>query len=144
MLLNTSNLLIPEVYDAIFRMGHFDELLIADANYGASGMSPRVVHSGALLNHELLDMILRYFPLDEDEEFGVNVMIPDYGYDHAPGIWQDYEGVLKKHGYQGTNIFGKIPRHEFYSRSKSAYATIQTGDPRLYADILIRKGVVIK
>ena len=144
MLLNTPSLLIPEIYEVIFRMGHLDELLIADANYGASDMSPRVVHSGAPLNHELLDIVLRYFPLDEDEEFGVHVMIPDYGYAHAPGIWKDYESVLTRHGYSGENPLGKIPRKEFYSRSKNAYATIQTGDPRLYADILIRKGVVIK
>jgi L-fucose mutarotase/ribose pyranase (RbsD/FucU family) len=54
MLMGVSNLITPEAYEVLYRMGHMDELVIADANYHASAMSNRVVFSYAPKNHELL------------------------------------------------------------------------------------------
>ncbi len=142
MLMEISNLITPEIYEAIYRMGHMDELVIADANYLASALSPKVVYCYAPANHILLAEILKYFPLDDDTEFPVNVMIPDHGYSHNPEIWNDYEGVLTRLSNSRTAVLHKIPRAEFYQRTRNAYATIQTSDPRLYADIIIKKGVV--
>ena len=79
MLTNISNLITPEIYEVIYRMGHLDELVIADANYKASAMSQKVVYSYTHENHLLLAEILKYFPLDVDEEFPVTVMSLDYG-----------------------------------------------------------------
>jgi L-fucose mutarotase len=143
MLMEISKYLIPEIYEVIYKMGHLDELVIADANYYASAMSKRIVHSNSFSNSELLAAILKYFPLDEDEEFSVNVMTPDHGYAQIPEIWNEYENVLQKVYYNKKVLLNKVSRQEFYLKSKSAYATIQTYDPRLYADIIIRKGVVI-
>jgi L-fucose mutarotase len=143
MLIDISKQMIPEVFETIYRMGHRDELVIADANYYASAMSKKLVYSNADNNSELLSAILKYFPLDDDEEFAVNVMTPDHGYTQIPEIWGEYEAVLKKVFYNRTIILNKISRQEFYTRSKNAYATIQTYDLRLYADIIIRKGVVL-
>ncbi len=143
MLMGISSLITPEIFDVIYRMGHFDELVIADANYYASAIGKRFVHSNAFNNAELLSAILKYFPLDEDEEFAVNVMTPDHGYIQIPEIWNEYENVLQKVYYNKKVLLNKVSRQEFYTKSKSAYATIQTYDPRLYADIIIRKGVVI-
>ena len=111
MLMEISNLITPEVYEIIYRMGHMDELLT-------------------------------YFPLDSDEEFPVTVMTPDHGYSHDPEIWADYASVLSKSYATSPVVLNKISRQEFYRRTRKSYATIQTSDPRLYADILIRKGVV--
>src|SRR5208337_410767 len=142
MLMEMSNLITPEVYEIIYRMGHLDELVIADANYYGSSMSKKIVYSNANENHLLLSAILKYFPLDDDEEFAVNVMTPDHGYKQIPEIWNDYELVFGKLFSNKNVILNKISRQEFYLRSRNAYATIQTYDPRLYADIIIRKGVV--
>jgi L-fucose mutarotase len=143
MLMEISNLITPEVYEVIYRMGHKDELVIADANYRAGALSGKVVFSYAPENHALLREILKYFPLDDDDEHPVNVMIPDYGYSHEPEIWKDYLSVLGEQGGSRTVGLNKLSRQEFYVRTRNAYATIQTSDPRLYADIIIRKGVVI-
>jgi L-fucose mutarotase len=144
MLMEISSLITPEVFETIYRMGHLDELVIADANYYASAMSRKITHSNAFNNSELLAAILKYFPLDEDEEFAFNVMTPDHGYVQIPEIWNEYENVLQKVFYNKKVILNKISRQEFYLRSKNAYATIQTYDPRLYADIIIRKGVIVE
>jgi L-fucose mutarotase len=143
MLMGVSSLITPEVYEILFRMGHMDEFVIADANYHASAMSRRVVYSYAPKNHELLAEILKYFPLDDDEEFPVNVMTPDHGFSHEPAIWNDYQNVLSKTYGSRQFLLNKISRQEFNLRAKNAYATIQTSEPRLYADIIIKKGVVL-
>ena len=144
MLMEISNLITPEVYDVIYRMGHMDELVIADANYSASALSGRVVFSYAQENHALLAEILKYFPLDDDAEFPINVMTPDHGYVHEPQIWNDYQNVLARTYDSKTVLLNRISRQEFYLRTTNAYATIQTSDPRLYADIILKKGVVLQ
>jgi L-fucose mutarotase len=143
MLTEISNLITPEIYEAIYRMGHLDELVIADANYSALAMSNKVVYSYAQKNHVLLAEILKYFPLDEDEEFPITVMSLDYGIFEEPQIWNDYQNVLTGLPYSNPIILNKISRKEFYLRTKNAYATIQTSDPRVMADIIIRKGFVL-
>jgi L-fucose mutarotase len=143
MLMEISNLITPEVYEVIYRMGHMDELVIADANYCASALSVKVVFSYAPENHALLAEILKYFPLDDDEEFPINVMTPDHGYVHEPQIWNDYQNVLARMYDSKKLLLNRISRQEFYLRTKNAYATIQTSDPRLYADIILKKGVVL-
>jgi L-fucose mutarotase len=143
MLMEISNLITPEVYEVLYRMGHMDELVIADANYCASALSGRVVFSYAQENHALLAEILKYFPLDDDEEFPIHVMTPDHGYVHEPQIWSDYQNVLVRTYDSKKVLLNRISRQEFYLRTRNAYATIQTSDPRLYADIILKKGVVL-
>jgi L-fucose mutarotase len=142
MLMEISRLITPEIYEVIYRMGHLDELVIADANYSAAAMSQKVVYSYAGKNHELLAEILKYFPLDEDEQFPVTLMSLDYGIYEEPQIWSDYQNVLKGLPNPGSIRLNQIPRKDFYQRTKNAYATIQTSDPRVMADIIIRKGFV--
>jgi L-fucose mutarotase len=138
MLIEISNLITPEIYEVIYRMGHLDELVIADANYSALAMSKKVVYSYTEKNHVLLAEILKYFPLDSDEEFPITVMSLDQGVLEEPQIWNDYQNVLTGLPY----TLNEISRNEFYQRTRNAYATIQTLDPRVMADIIIRKGFV--
>ena len=124
-------------------MGHMDELVIADANYSASAIERQGGLSYASENHVLLAEILKYFPLDDDAEYPITVMIPDHGYSHDPEIWADYRSAFSKVSDSRKLLLNQVPRQEFYRRTKNAYATIQTTDPRLYADIIIKKGVVV-
>jgi L-fucose mutarotase len=142
MLMGISNLITPEIYEVIYRMGHLDELVIADANYMASAMSKKVIYSYAQENHTLLAEILKYFPLDMDEEFPITVMSLDYGIYEEPQIWEDYNNVFNKIPSPNPFMLNRISRNEFYQRTRNAYATIQTADPRAMGDIIIRKGFV--
>jgi L-fucose mutarotase len=144
MLMEISKLITPEIYEVIYRMGHLDELVIADANYAASAMSPKIVYSYAPESHVLLAEILKYFPLDEDEDFPVTVMALDFGIYEEPEIWSDYQNVLMALPNPQTTILNQIPRLDFYQRSRNAYATIQTADPRVMTNIIIRKGFVFE
>ena len=144
MLMEISKLITPEIYEVIYRMGHLDELVIADANYAASAMSPKVIYSYAPESHVLLAEILKYFPLDEDEEFPVTVMALDYGIYEEPQIWSDYQSVLTALPNPKPITLNQIPRLDFYQRTRNVYATIQTSDPRVMTNIIIRKGFVFE
>jgi len=37
---------------------------------------------------------------------------------------------------------GKLERFAFYDRAKAAFAIIQTGESRLYGNIILKKGVI--
>ncbi len=54
-------------------------------------------------------------------------------------IWDKYERILMPYTNDKTE---KIERLEFYERSKNAYAVVMTGETGLYANIILRKGVV--
>jgi L-fucose mutarotase len=144
MLIEISNLITPEIYEVIYRMGHLDELVIADANYSALAMSKKVIYSYTQYNHILLAEILKYFPLDKDEKFPITVMSLDQGIFEEPQIWNDYQNVLAGLPYSHPIPLHKIARREFYQRTRNAYATIQTSEPRVMADIIIRKGFVFE
>ena len=139
-----SNMITPEIYEVIYRMGHMDQLVIADANYLASALSKKVVYSYVPSNHLLLAELLRYLPLDDDSEYPITVMTPDHGYSHDPEIWSDYRRILTQLIDRQAMQLNKISRADFYHKTRNAYATIQTADPRLYADIIITKGVVLQ
>ena len=59
----------------------------------------------------------------------------------TPEIWKDFQNIVNKKAGSTANI-GRMSRQEFYNRSKQAYAIIQTGEERLYGDILLVKGVI--
>jgi len=56
-------------------------------------------------------------------------------------IWRDYENIIQKSG-ETFNGFDYIERFAFYERAKKAYAVIATSERALYANIILKKGVV--
>ncbi len=59
-----------------------------------------------------------------------------------PTIWEDYRCILDKHEPKRPEI-EYMERFAFYERAKKAYAVIATGETAIYANILLKKGVVL-
>jgi L-fucose mutarotase len=57
-------------------------------------------------------------------------------------IWDIYEATCK-HGDPAFGGFTRLERFAFYERSKKAYAIVATGEAALYANIILKKGVVV-
>lgn len=142
MLTGISSIITPEIYEIIYRMGYHDELAIADANYNARSLSPRTVYSSVARNDGLLEEILKYFPLDDDEPHPVIVMEQDYD-PYEPEIWARYKKAISNVTEIEDADLHRIPRADFYARTRTAFACIQTLEPSLCGNIIIRKGVVI-
>ena len=141
MLKGISPLIPPELLKILAEMGHGDEIVLGDANFPAASMGKRVVRCDGLGVVELLDAILALLPLDTYVAAPVALMATTAG-DPEPPIWKEIAAAVEKHA-PGTGIeFNE--RFPYYDRSRSAFAVVQTGETALYANVILKKGVIGK
>ena len=142
MLKGISPLLSPELLKVLCEMGH-DELVIADGNFPAEsiGKNAIVIRADGHGVPEMLDAILQLIPLDQyvDQPAALMKVVP--GDPVVPVIWDEYRALLKKHGEDPDKV-EMMERFAFYDRAKNAYAVIATGETAIYANVLLKKGVV--
>ena len=92
---------------------------------------------------EILEAILKVFPLDTYVEHPVNLMEVMPGDDVETPIWDTYKEIIRKYDDRGDATVGNIERFAFYDEAKTAYCIISTSEKALYANIMLQKGVVI-
>ena len=139
MLKNIPKIISPALLKILCEMGHGDEIVIADGNFPAETYGQRVVRADACGGVEMLDAVLSLMPLDTYAEENFLLMNTTQG-DPTPCIWSEYEKVaLSRDDHCKA---GKLERFDFYERAKRAYAVIATGEGAVYANIILKKGVV--
>ncbi|MBQ2774855.1 MAG: fucose isomerase [Clostridia bacterium] len=139
MLKNIPSIISPELLKILMEMGHGDEIVIGDGNFPAASIAQRLVRLDGHGVPEILDAVLKLMPLDTYVEAPVALM--DNGADgERPPIWNDYEEIVKKN--EGDKKFELVERFDFYDRAKKAYAVVATGETAIYANIILKKGVV--
>lgn len=141
MLKTIPSILSPELLKILMEMGHGDELVIGDGNFPAASMNDRVVRLDGHGADEVLKAILQLFPLDTYAE---NAFLMDTaaGDTVETPIWDVYEKICKE-GDPAFKGFNRLERYAFYERSQKAYAIVATGETALYANIILKKGVVV-
>lgn len=142
MLKGIPKIVSPELIKVLCEMGHGDEIVIADGNFPSENFGQRVIRADGIGGAEMLDACLQLIPLDtySDPNFILmELMACDKGRIN-PVIWEEYKKVAEK---QDKNLkVGNIDRFEFYERAKNAYAVIATGEAAVYANIILKKGVI--
>lgn len=144
MLKGVPEILSPELLKVLCEMGHSDRLVIADGNFPVMSMGKNA-HIIRMDGHgvpEILDAILKVFPLDTYIEKPVNLMEVMPGDNVQTPIWDVYKKTVEKYDERGKNAIGEIERFKFYEETKTAYAVIATSEKALYANIMLQKGVV--
>lgn len=141
MLKNIPAIIPPELLKILDEMGHGDEIVIGDGNFPAASNAKRLVRCDGHGVPELLDAVLQLLPLDTYVESPVMLMQVTPGDDVDPVIWKDYRKIVDKH--QENVAFSEIERFAFYERARDAYAIVATGESALYANVILKKGVVI-
>ena len=123
-------------------MGHGDEIVIADANFPSENYGKRVIRADGINGTAMLDAVLSVFPLDTYSNPNIilmKLMDCDIGKIN-PIIWEEYKAVAEKND---KNVrIGNIDRFDFYERTKQAYAVIATGESAVYANLILKKGVI--
>ncbi len=143
MLKGISPLISPELLKTLAEMGHGDEIVIGDGNFPAATMGKRCIRCDGHTVPALLDAILQLFPLDTFVQAPVTLMqVVSGALAGDPPIWAEFKQIIDMHA-PGTKI-GFEERFAFYERSKKAFATIQTGESALYANVILTKGVIGK
>jgi L-fucose mutarotase len=142
MLKGIPSILTPELLKTLMEMGHGDELVLADGNFPKFAHPANVIRCDGHGIPELLDAILRFMPLDPYVEHPTVFMavLPDDPY--RPEIWPSYRKIGKKYEAAGLRE-ETINKFDFYERAKKACAVVTTGETALYANIILKKGVVL-
>ncbi len=141
MLIGIPKLLSPELLKILMEMGHSDEIVLADANFPAASHAQRLVRCDGHPIPELLDAILQLFPLDQYVEHPVTLMQVMPGDPTQTPIWDEYKQIIEcRTGL--SEPFEEVGRFSFYERAKKAYAVIATGEEALYANLILKKGVI--
>ena len=140
MLKGINPILTPDLLKILMEMGHGDEIVISDGNFPAASVAKRLVRLDGLNVPEVLDAILSVMPLDTYVESPVALMELSGNDTETPPIWETYSKIIGKYE-PGTKI-ENIERFDYYERAKKAYAVVYTTESAIYANILLKKGVV--
>lgn len=139
MLKGIPDIISPELLKILDEMGHGDEIVIADGNFPTASMGKREVRADGHGVPEMLDAILQLFPLDTYVEAPVALMEVVPGDPVVPVIWDEFKEIIEKRDPAKIEY---MERFAFYERAKKAYAIIATGEKAIYANVLLKKGVV--
>lgn len=141
MLKGVPSILSPELLKVVMEMGHGDEIVIADGNFPAVTCAQRLLRADGHGVVPVLEAILKLFPLDIFVEKPAGLMQVVPGDPTKPTIWEEYRKVIKASGEKFTD-FEFIERFAFYERAKKAFAVVATSEGALYANIILKKGVI--
>lgn len=141
MLIGISPVIGPELLDTLFRMGHGDEIVLADAFFPGDAFNPRVIRADGLRIPALLDGILALMNLDSYVEHPVIMMQPASGDELDLSVERSYREVIDRR-WPGTASTERLERFAFYERSKKAFAIVMTGETVKYGNIILKKGVI--
>ena len=139
MLKGIPKIITPELLKVLCEMGHGDEIVISDGNFPGNSIGKQIIRYDAIGVPQLLKAVLELIPLDsyadnvflmDKTESDKNLNIP---------IWEEYKKIVAEHT-EKPPVF--LERFEFYERAKKAYAVVVTGEEAIYANIILKKGVV--
>ena len=140
MLRGISPLISPELLAVLHRMGHGDEIVLADAHFPGEKYNQNVLRADGLKVADLLDAILPLFVLDSYVDNPVIMMAAVEGDALDPAVGASYRQAIDQH-WPDTPPIERIDRFAFYDRAEKAFAVIMTGETAKYGNIILKKGV---
>jgi L-fucose mutarotase len=141
MVIGVNPVISPELLDALFRMGHGDEIVLADAFFPGDTFNSRVIRADGIRVPALLEGILALINLDSYVPHPVVMMAAASGDSLDPAVESSYRAMIDRL-WPGTPAIERIERFAFYERTKTAYAVVMTGETVKYGNIILKKGVI--
>ena len=136
MLSGIHPILTGDLLAALDRLGHGDELVVADANFPAHRLGDLVVEAPALAAAEVVSAIRTVVPLDRYEGASALLMAAEGG-ERLP-VQHELVGAADA----APDRVAELERFAFYERSGGAQLIVRTGELRPYGNMILRKGVV--
>ena len=140
MLKGISPVISPELLSVLCRMGHGDEIVLADAHFPGETFHGLVLRADGIRIPELLEGILPLFELDAYVDAPLIMMAAVKGDKLDPEVEKAYLKPIRKHAPKLAKI-QRIDRFAFYDRAKAAFAIVMTGELAKYGNIILKKGV---
>jgi L-fucose mutarotase len=140
MLIGVAPCISPELLTALYRMGHGDELVLADAFFPGDSFNARIIRADGIRIPELLDGILKLINLDSYVPDPLLMMAAVSGDSLDPKVETSYRAAIDRR-WPGSPAIKRIDRFAFYERATKAYAVVMTGETVKYGNIILKKGV---
>jgi len=141
MLKNIPAIISPDLMKILMEMGHGDEIVLADGNFPAASVANKLIRCDGHGIVKILEAVLKFLPLDQYVEHPVSLMAVVPGDKTKPTIWEEYRKTIKASDEKFSD-FEFVERFAFYERAKKAYAVVASGEKALYANIILKKGVL--
>lgn len=139
------NEISPDLLKVLATMGHGDEIILSDTHFPTSSIckcGPIEIRADGLGATELLNAVMKLFPLDQYEEYPVarmDLVQSDKEKGLKTPIWDSYQQILNDAEKTEVKI-ERVERFAFYERAKKAFAIVHTGEKQQYANIILKKG----
>ncbi|WP_448058859.1 RbsD/FucU family protein [Cellulomonas hominis] len=131
MLVNINPLLTGELLKRLDEMGHSDHLVIADANFPAHRIDPHALEFPGVDIVAMTRAVCEVFPLDADNP----PVLMDSGAAEAPPVHTE---LIQATGSTERTL---VDRWAYYDLAASASLIISTGELRLWANVVLYKGI---
>jgi len=140
MLMGIPSLLGPELLATLRAMGHGDEIALVDGNYPAQEHARRLVRADGHGLIDVLDAILQVLPVDEFVPQALFRAMVKGSVETPDPVHEEIIATCAKRapGFTVFPLIGDV----FYSRVRAAHTIVATSEPRLYGNVIIRKGVI--
>jgi len=141
MLRNINPLLSPQLLYALRAMGHGDEIVIADANFPAEDLGPLCIRADGSDASDMLRAVLSVLPLDSFVDDPALSMAVVGDAKAIPDAVRDFQSIIDE-GADCPRPIQSLERFAFYERAATTFAVVQTGERRLYGNLILKKGVI--
>ena len=133
MLRDIDPVLSPDLLHALRAMGHGNEIVIADANFPGESLGPTCIRADGSTASRILQAVLSVMPLDSfvpDPALTMQVVGEP---DAVPEAVADFQRIIRETADNPAKI---------QTLERFAFAIVQTGERRLYGNIILKKGVI--
>lgn len=141
MLIGIPTIISPNLLAILSKMGHGDELVLADANFPGEKLNSNTLRYDGCEIIDLMEAILQLLPLDKSPKTPWVMMRTSDPLNYNNTIETKYFELLKKF-VPDINEAEKLDRFEFYDRASKAFAVVMTGTKKRFSNIILKKGTI--
>lgn len=140
MLIGINPLISPDVLHTLARMGHGDEIAVVDTNFPAHSMARGCVVTQpltlALPMPQAVAALLTLIPADDFDDAPVHTMQVVGDPAAIPPAVAELQAIT---GLKPESL----DRFAFYDRARRCFAIVMVDETRIYANAILRKGVIV-
>lgn len=141
MLRGLDPILSPDLLYMLRAMGHGDTIAIVDGNFPGVTMAKRLVRLDAHPATSVVEAVLRIMPLDDFVPDPAQVMEVVGDRAARPPIVDEFQDIINRVSDNPVQV-SPVERFAFYDLCRAAHGIVQTGESRLYGNIILKKGVI--
>jgi L-fucose mutarotase len=140
MLKGLDPVLGPALLSTLRSMGHGDEIALVDGNYPGEEHARRLVRADGLDVARVLDAVLSVLPIDRAVDAAIfRAVVPDRP-DMPDPVHRRMIDICRR--WEPDRPVVPLAPEQFYARVRAAHTVVQTSEPALYGNIVLRKGVI--